>query len=99
MRNDAVVASRDMVYIAAPALFHVLSMAEILDSDTLNHNGNGSQWSWRRMGLAVMEQGDLFVSERSVGSRQCQLDDPVHSILFSLDIAHRAVNLLRRSLC
>ena len=65
-------------------------MAEILDSDTLNHNGNGSQWSWLRMGLGVMEQGDLFVSERSVGYRQCQVDDPAHSISFSLDVAHRA---------
>ena len=50
--------SRDMVYIASPAQIHVISMAEVMDGDATNHNGNGSQSSWRRMGLTVMEQGD-----------------------------------------
>ena len=58
VRNDAVVVSRDMVYIASPAQIHVISMAEVMDGDATNHNGNGSQSSWRRMGLTVMEQGD-----------------------------------------
>ena len=33
-------------------------MAEVMDGDATNHNGNGSQSSWRRKGLTVMEQGD-----------------------------------------
>ena len=41
-------------------------MKEVMDGDATNHNGNGSQSSWRRMGLTVMEQGDgELVTDRS----------------------------------